>query len=147
MAAATAARATTPTAAWQASGIRTGYPNAIFSVDGTVMLLAKATGFEVRRASDGVLLNTVTLPAASQGYNAMAFSPDKTLVGLTLFNNAIGTIEIWKVSNSTLQRTITTTRPDLEGSRFLVTGLVASRAVRLRRRRLPARTWSRTERS
>jgi hypothetical protein len=128
MTAATAALATTPTGVWQANGIRTGYPNAIFSVDGTVMLLAKPTSFEVRRASDGVLLNTVTLPAASQAYDAMAFSPDKTLIGLTLFNNAIGTIEIWKVSNSTLQRTITTDAVrNIKGLDFSSNGLIASR--------------------
>jgi hypothetical protein len=58
----------------------------------------------------------------------MAFSPDKTLVGLTLFNNAIGTIEIWKVSNSTLQRTITTDAVrTMKGLDFSSAGLIASR--------------------
>jgi hypothetical protein len=120
--------ATTPTVVWQATGVRAGYPNAVFSADGTAVLLWKSTGFELRRATDGALLSTLTLPAASQAYDAAALSPDKTLVGLTLFNNAVGTIEIWKIANSTLQRTITTdaTR-NMKGIDFSSAGLVASR--------------------
>jgi hypothetical protein len=52
----------TPTVVWQASGVRTGYPNAVFSADGTGVLLATATGFDLRRAADGVLLHSVSLP-------------------------------------------------------------------------------------
>jgi hypothetical protein len=122
------ASATTPTVVWQATGVRTGYPNAVFSVDGTAILLTKSTGFELRRASDGVLLNTLTLPAASQPYDAAAFSPDKTMVGLNLFNNAVGTIEIWKLSTGTLQRTITTDAVrTMKGLDFSSAGLIASR--------------------
>jgi len=125
---ATTALATAPTVVWQATGVRTGYPNAVFSVDGTAILLWKSTGFELRRASDGVLLNTLTLPAASQAYDAAALSPDKTLVGLNLFNNAVGTIEIWKLSNGTLQRTITTDAVrTMKGLDFSSAGLIASR--------------------
>src|SRR5215471_3062063 len=128
MSIATTSWATAPTVVWQTSNVKTGYPNAIFSVDGTVMLVFKTTGFEVRRASDGVLLNTLTLPAASQAYDAAAFSPDKTLVGLNLFNNAIGTIEIWKISTGTLQRTITTDAVrNMKGLDFSSNGLIASR--------------------
>src|SRR5215471_4383607 len=91
----------TPAVVWQASGIKTGYPNAVFSADGTGVLLATATGFELRRAADGVLVHAVSLPAASQAYDAMAFSPDQTLIAISLFTNAVGTIELWQVSSGT----------------------------------------------
>ena len=138
------ASATAPTVVWQATGVRTGYPNAVFSVDGTAILITKSTGFELRRASDGVLLNTLTLPAASQAYDAAAFSPDKTLVGLNLFNNAVGTIEIWKLSTGTLQRTITTdavmmpivTRSSVVSTRLpTMSSRLRSRSIRILPRR------------
>jgi hypothetical protein len=125
---ATAGWATAPTVVWQVSGVKTGYPNAVFSADGTAVLIAKTTSFELRRASDGVLLNTVNLPAASQAWDAMAFSPDKTLIGLNLFNNAVGTIELWKISTGTLQRTITTDAVrNMKGIDISSAGLVATR--------------------
>src|SRR5262245_24472103 len=101
------AAALTPTVVWQRAGVKTGPNTAIYSADGTAILLALSTGFEVRRASDGALLNTVTLPSGSLGYNAVAFSPDKTQVALALFQGT-GWIELWGVSNNTLIRTITT---------------------------------------
>src|SRR5262249_48848312 len=96
------------TVIWQRSGILTGLDTAIFSADGTAILLAISTGFEVHRSSDGVLLNTLTLPAGSLAYNKVAFSPDKTQVALAQFNGASGWIELWSVSSSTLIRTIST---------------------------------------
>jgi hypothetical protein len=122
------AGAGTPTVVWQKTGLRTGLTNAVFSSDGTALLLANSTGFEVRRASDGALLNTLNLPAASRAYDAAAFSPDKTLVALSLFTNGAGTIELWRVSNSTLARTITTDAVrSIKGLSFSTTGLIASR--------------------
>jgi hypothetical protein len=118
----------TPTVIWQANGIRTGYPNAVFSADGTGVLLATATGFELRRAADGVLVHTVSLPAASQTYDAMAFSPDQTLIALSLFTNAAPTIELWQVSSGTRVRTLTTDAVrNIKGLAFSSTGLLASR--------------------
>jgi len=124
----TPASATTPNVVWQATGVRTGYPNAVFSNDGTAVLLTKSTGFELRRASDGVSLSVLKLPAASLAYTAAALSPDKTMVGLNLFNNAIGTIEIWRIADGALVRTITTdaTRT-MKGLDFSAAGLIASR--------------------
>ena len=128
MVAATTALATAPTVVWQVAGVRTGYPNAVFSVDGTAILIWKSTGFELRRASDGVVLNTLTLPAASQAYDAAALSPDKTMVGLNLFNNAVGTTEIWNLSGGTKLRTITTDAVrNMKGLDFSSAGLIASR--------------------
>jgi hypothetical protein len=118
----------TPTVVWQASGIRTGYPNAVFSADGTGVLLATATGFELRRAADGVLVHAVSLPAASQAYDAMAFSPDQTLVAISLSSSNSPTIELYQVSSGTRVRTITTDAVrSIKGLAFSSTGLLASR--------------------
>jgi hypothetical protein len=101
------AAALTPTVVWQKSGANTG--NACrFSADGNALLIAVPTGFELRRAVDGSLLSTVTLPSASLAYTAFSLSPDQQTLALALFNNAVGTIELWRVSNGTLTRSITT---------------------------------------
>jgi WD40 repeat protein len=97
----TAAWAVTPTVVWQ----QTGTTSHIFSTDGTAVLMGISTGFELRRASDGLLLNTVTLPTGSSVYKAHALSPDKQRIATVLTNRSI---EIWNVSNSTRLRTITT---------------------------------------
>jgi hypothetical protein len=97
----TTAWALTPTVVWQ----KTGQFRHTFSADGTALLVATATGFELRRSSDGALLNNITLPAASLGYKDVALSPDKQLLGLVLGNRSI---ELWRISNSSLARTITT---------------------------------------
>lgn len=103
-----AAQAAAPTVIFQRAGVKTGLNTNIFSADGTALLLALSTGFEVRRATDGALLNTVNLPAGSLGYDAVAFSPDKTQIALVFFQSGTGRIELWRVSNTTLIRTITT---------------------------------------
>jgi WD40 repeat protein len=120
------ASAATPTVVWEATGIGSG--PAVFSADGTALLLVTTAGFELRRAADGVLLGTVTLPAGSQAYDAMALSPDKSLVAISLLRNAVVTIELWRLSNGSLARTITTdaTR-SIKGLSFSSTGLIASR--------------------
>ena len=97
----TTAWALTPTVVWQ----KTGPFRHAFSADGTALLVATTTGFELRRSSDGALLNTVTLPAASLGYKDVALSPDKQLLALVLDNRSI---ELWRVSNGALSRTIAT---------------------------------------
>ncbi len=108
--AASEARAATPTVVWQAQG---GYP-APFSADGSVVYLGTSTnfhqtGFQVRRASDGALLKTITLPPASQTYDHAAFSPDKQFVALSLVDvNGVTKIELWSLSTGNLVRTITT---------------------------------------
>jgi hypothetical protein len=94
--------AASPTVVWQATGV------GLFSGDGSSVLLDTATGFQMRRASDGVVQNTITLPAASLTYDGHAFSPDKQYVALSIQQGAAFKIEIWRVSNSTLVRTITT---------------------------------------
>jgi WD40 repeat protein len=95
---ASAAWALTPTVVWQ----RTGIKNHMFSTDGSALLVGTTTGFELRRASDGVVLNTITGPSS---YLDHALSPDKQRIAIVRTNR---TIEIWNVSNSTLARTITT---------------------------------------
>jgi WD40 repeat protein len=97
----TTAWALTPTVVWQ----KTGQYRHFFSADGTALVVATTTGFEVHRSTDGSLLKTVTLPTASQTYKDVALSPDKELLALVLDNRSI---ELWRVSNSTLARTITT---------------------------------------
>src|SRR5215471_2821268 len=122
-----AAGAGTPTVVWQKSGVQTG-DSTIFSTDGTALLLSVTGGFELRRASDGVLLNTLTLPADSLGYDAKALSPDKTLVALSFLRSGGGTIELWRIAGSTLARTITTDAVrTIKGLAFSSTGLIASR--------------------
>jgi hypothetical protein len=107
---ASAAWAGTPTVVWQAAG---GYA-APFSADGSVMYMGTSanfqnTGFQVRRASDGALLKTITLPAASQTYDKAAFSPDKQFVAISLVDsNGVTKIELWSLSTGSLVRTITT---------------------------------------
>jgi len=121
------ADAGTPTVVWQKSGVQTG-DSTIFSADGTALLLAISGGFELRRASDGVLLNTLTLPADSLGYDAKALSSDKTLVALSFLRNGAGTIELWRIAGSTLTRTITTDAVrTIKGLAFSSAGLIASR--------------------
>ena len=97
----TTAWALTPTVVWQ----KTGQFRHIFSTDGTALLVATATGFELHRSTDGTLLNTITLPAGSLSYKDVALSPDKQLLALVLDNRSI---ELWRVSNNALVRTITT---------------------------------------
>lgn len=121
------AGAGTPTVVWQKSGVQTG-DSTIFSADGTALLLSVSGGFELRRASDGVLLNALTLPANSLGYDAKALSSDKTLVALSFLRNGSGTIELWRIAGSTLARTITTDAVrTIKGLAFSSTGLIASR--------------------
>jgi WD40 repeat protein len=97
----TTAWALTPTVVWQ----KTGQFRHTFSADGSALLVATATGIELRRSTDGALLNTITLPAASLAYKDVALSPDKQLLALVLDNRSI---ELWRVSNGTLARTIAT---------------------------------------
>jgi WD40 repeat protein len=97
----TTAWAVTPTVVWQ----KTGQYRHMFSADGTALLLATTTGFELHRSTDGALLRSVTLPTASQTYKDVALSPDKELLALVLENRSI---ELWRVSNGTLARTIAT---------------------------------------
>lgn len=102
MMAGTAALAASPAVLWQATGV------GLFSGDGSSVLLDTATGFQMRRASDGLVQSTVTLPAASLSYDGRAFSPDKQYVALSIQRGAAFVIELWRVSNSTLFRTIAT---------------------------------------
>jgi WD40 repeat protein len=97
----TTAWALTPTVVWQ----KTGQFRHIFSADGTALLMATSTGFELHRSEGGALLNVMTLPAASLSYKDAALSPDKQLVALVQGNR---TIELWRVSNGTLARSIAT---------------------------------------
>ena len=97
----TTAWALTPTVVWQ----KTGQFRHTFSADGTALLVATATGLELRRSTDGALLNTITLPAGSLSYKDVALSPDKQLLALVLDNRSI---ELWRVSNNALVRTIAT---------------------------------------
>jgi hypothetical protein len=118
----------TPTVLWQKPGVRTGLDSTLFSADGSLVLLAISGGFEVRRSSDGVLQNTLTLPADARAYDARAWSHDKTLVGLTQFRGGVGVIELWRVADGTLVRTITTDAVrTIKGLDFSSTGLIASR--------------------
>jgi hypothetical protein len=118
----TVALAALPTVIWQTAG-----GSGLFSGDGSAVLLNTSTGFQVRRASDGVVQNTVTLPAASLSFDARAFSPDKQYIALAIQQGAAFKIEIWRVSNSTLFRTITTNAVrSIKTLDFSSTGLLAA---------------------
>lgn len=118
--------ALTPTVVWQ-QVVPVNRPGNVFSADGSAILLTSNTGFELRRSTDGALLNALTLPAASLSYLKVALSPDKQFVALAFFTNAVGTIEIWRVSNSTLARTITTDAVrSFKAIDYSSTGLVAT---------------------
>jgi WD40 repeat protein len=96
--------ALTPILVWQASG----YPGP-FSSDGSAVYMSTSTGFQMRRATDGLVLKTITLPAASQAYDKAAFSPDKQFVAISLVDtNGVVKIEIYSLSTGALVRTITT---------------------------------------
>jgi WD40 repeat protein len=98
------AHATAPTVVWQTTTTGTG----VFSGDGSSVLLNTATGFEVRRASDGLVQNTITLPAASLTYDASAFSPDKQYIATAIQSGTAINIELWRVSTGALARRIAT---------------------------------------
>jgi WD40 repeat protein len=70
-----------------------------FSPDGTT--LAVSFGFEqtieFRRASDGMLLDTLVLTDPG-GLNNLVYSPDSNLLAISRYDN----IEIWDLSNKTL---------------------------------------------
>jgi WD40 repeat protein len=97
--------AITPTVVWQKTGVRTGPSSHLFSADGTSLLVHTNSGFELRRATDGSLQNSVVLPTGSLSFKAVALSPDKQLIALAESDR---TIELWRVSNSTLVRKIAT---------------------------------------
>lgn len=100
-----AAWALTPTVVWQTSG---AYP-AGFSADGSAVFLSVSGGFQMRRATDGVLLKTITLPASSQTIDKYAFSPDKQFVAIAVLDANLATrIELWSLSTGNLVRTIPT---------------------------------------
>ncbi|HEY3593374.1 MAG TPA: hypothetical protein VGL13_05855 [Polyangiaceae bacterium] len=102
--------ALTPTLIWQASG---GYP-AGFSADGTSFYMGTSsgwtsTGFQMRRATDGLVQKTITLPVASQLYDKAAFSPDKQFVAVSFVDATnVVKIEIYSLSTGSLVRTIST---------------------------------------
>lgn len=96
-----AASAATPTIMWSTTA-----GGGVFSADGTSVLIAVATGFQMRRTSDGGIEKTITLPVGSRGYDVSAFSPDKQYVGTTVRANGITRIDLWRTSDGTLARTI-----------------------------------------
>src|SRR5690349_8795091 len=93
-----------PVVLWQTNGATSG----IFSADGTNVLVGTSTGLELRRSTDGVVQSRFTLPEASRAYDTKAFSPDGQLVALSIFANGVVRIELWRVADGTLVRTITT---------------------------------------
>ena len=122
-AAAPPALAAAPTVVWQTT---TG-GGGLFSGDGSSLLLSTATGFQVRRASDGVVENTITLPAESLTFDARAFSPDKQYVATSIQNGSTFSLEIWRVSTGTLARRITTNAVrSIKGLDISKGGLLAS---------------------
>jgi hypothetical protein len=100
----TTALAAVPTVIWSTA---TG-GGGLFSGDGSSILLTTSTGFQMRRSSDGVVEKTVTLPAASQNFDARAFSPDKQYVAIAIQQGAAFNLEIWSISTGSRVRTITT---------------------------------------
>jgi hypothetical protein len=98
------AGAATPRVLWQLPGAYGGP----FTADGSAVYLVTGTGFQLRRAADGALLSAITLPASSLGYDASAFSADMQYVALSIRANGITRIELWRVSDGTLARTINT---------------------------------------
>lgn len=99
---AAAVQAATPTILWQTTD---GWGSK-FSGDGTSVLLVTSTGFQMRKTTTGAIEKTITLPVGSRGYDAHAFSPDKTYVGTTVRANGITRVDLWRVSDGTLARTI-----------------------------------------
>lgn len=118
-----AANAATPVVVWQQAGATSG----VFSSDGSAVLLTVTNGFEMRRATDGALLGHVTLPASSPGYDTFAFSPDKQYVATTKRENGISRIDVWRLSDGSLFRTIDTGAVrNIKALSLSSTGLVAS---------------------
>jgi hypothetical protein len=119
------AGAATPVVLWQQAGLPfgvTGSRAATFSDDGSALLLRTTSGFELHQSSSGALLKTLTLPAASLSYDASAFSRDKTLDALALHNGAGKIIELWRLSDNTLARTIATDFNNSSMISFLIAG-------------------------
>jgi hypothetical protein len=100
-----AAWALTPTVVWQTAG---AYPSG-FSADGSVVYLSLSGGFQMRRATDGLLLKAINLPQSSLPFDKSAFSPDKQFVAISVVDANLATrIEIWSLSTGKLVRTIAT---------------------------------------
>jgi hypothetical protein len=93
-----------PSDAWTAANTS----SALFSADGSSVLLSTATGFQLRRSSDGRLEKSITLPSASQAHDAVAFSPDKQYVALTYRAGGVTRIELFSTTTGALARTINT---------------------------------------
>jgi hypothetical protein len=93
-----------PSDVWSAANASGG----VFSADGSSVLLTISGGFQMRRASDGVVEKTISLPAASLGYDAFAFSPNKQFVALTYRASPVTRIELFSVASGVLARTIQT---------------------------------------
>src|SRR5690349_8966954 len=105
-----AAQAATPVALWSAATMSTG----TFSVDGSLVVLSGNTSaggrIEIRQASTGALVRAVT---NSIGYDATALSLDRQTVAASANafgpgNSLIRTVLLYRVSDGTLLRTITT---------------------------------------
>lgn len=112
-----------PIVLWQTNTAASG----IFSRDGSAVLLSTSTGFELRRSSDGALQSRLTLPQSSRAYDTKAFSPDGQLVALSIFASGTVRIELWRVADGALVRTITTdATTNVRSLDFSTTGLLAS---------------------
>lgn len=96
--------AAAPTDVWTAAGTSGG----TFSADGSSVLLRTTSGFELHRAADGRVEKTITLPSASLGYDAYAFSPNKEYVALTYRASGVTRIELFSLASGALVRTINT---------------------------------------
>ena len=79
-----------------------------FSADGSSVLLRTNGGFQLRRAADGRVEKTISLPSASLGYDAYAFSPNKEYVALTYRASGVTRIELFSLASGALARTINT---------------------------------------
>ncbi|HMI92866.1 MAG TPA: hypothetical protein VK509_15935 [Polyangiales bacterium] len=118
----TSAGALAPSDLWSVSNASGG----MFSADGSSVLLTVPTGFQLRRATDGRLEKTIALPAASRGYDAFAFSPNKRYVALTYRLSGVTRIELFSVATGALARTINTGAVrNARGIQLSSTGLVA----------------------
>jgi len=90
-------------------------------------VVTTSTGFELRGSTDGAVLSQLTLPASSQAYDARVFSPDKELVALSIFESGRVRIELWRIADGALLRTIPTdANTRVRALDFSTSGLLAT---------------------
>ena len=86
-----------------AAGVRTFTlsPNGNFAATGSHL------GIQIRRLSDGAILQSWTAHASSSGVHSLSFSPDgRKLASGGSYNDTEKTVKIWNVADGSLERTL-----------------------------------------